>query len=210
METSEKSTRRIKAFGLTGNIGCGKSTVGKMLAEYPDVVLFDCDSVATTVIEDEQNRFPIYAILGEDVFIDNKANFKRVAEIIFSDSFTKKAFETFVHAVVWQRIEKDVLNTPSENICIVESAIMYETGANEMFSGVIVVKCASDEQVRRLRENRNMTDEQIEAFINNQLNSITKESQADFVISTDCTLEQLKKDVRNLYKKLKTFKEKLS
>ncbi len=46
----EKKGQLMKPFGLTGNIGCGKSTVATLLSKYPDVLILDCDRIAKEII----------------------------------------------------------------------------------------------------------------------------------------------------------------
>lgn len=40
----------MKPIGLTGNIGCGKSTVASLLSKYQDVTILDCDFIAKDII----------------------------------------------------------------------------------------------------------------------------------------------------------------
>jgi dephospho-CoA kinase len=199
-------TKKINAFGLTGNIGSGKSTVAKLLAKYSDVVLFDCDSIAKIVIAEPDNRLKIIETLGENVFINSIVDYGKIAEIIFSDPVKKKVFEKLIHSVVWEYVENRVRDLVNK-ICIVESAIMFETGSHEMFNYMIVTNCSREERFRRLRENRNMTNEQIKVFMKNQYASFIKTQQANFIVNTECTMEVLNERVANLYEKLKKIKK---
>ena len=193
----------MKAFGLTGNAGCGKSTVASLLSKYQDVLVIDCDRVAKEVLSSLTLQREINSILGMDVFPNGKANRKLIASVIFKQPEKKRLMEGLVHPIVWATIQKMIEKTPRGTICIVESAIIYETKSENLFEAVIDVTCDYEEQVRRLRENRKMEDSDIQALLTSQLSSFEKEKKSLFVINTNCTLGQLSERVEKLYRKLK-------
>jgi len=196
----------MKAFGLTGNIGCGKSTVATFLSKYPDVMIINCDQIAKEIISSGLYEEEINSILSTDIFTNGNADFKEIAKIIFSDSKKKKLLEELLHPSVWDTVEKKVIANGDQKICVVESAIIYETKSENKFIAVIVATCNPKEQLRRVRENRNMNNVQIHARIAQQLPSRKKERRAHFVIHTDCSLDKLKDRARNLYHNLKQQK----
>lgn len=196
----------MKPFGLTGNIGCGKSIVASLLSKYPDVLILDCDQIAKEIISSEDHRKEISSILGMDVFPNGKTDFKAIAEIIFNEPEKKRLLEALLHPLVWSIVDQRVARVGETKICIVESAIIFETGTRSKFTAVIVATCSVDEQFRRLRENRKMKDVQIQARLDQQLPSEEKIQQAQFVIRTDCSLNQLKDRVSDLYHNLKQQK----
>lgn len=188
----------MNAFGLTGNIGCGKSSVAKLLATYPDVVVFDCDAIAKAIILSEHHRLKIAQILS----VANIPDPKMIAKIIFQDTQKKSLLEEYVHPLVWQTVQERVERSNGK-ICIVESAIIFETGSEDKFTAIITVTCSYSEQVRRLKEFRSMRDEEISLRIHQQLPSQTKMDRADFVIHTECSQEELHNRVASLYHELK-------
>ncbi|MCI5108232.1 MAG: dephospho-CoA kinase [Candidatus Pacebacteria bacterium] len=199
----------MRAFGLTGDIGCGKSTVSNILSKYPDVSVFDCDKIAKEILGDIP-RDEIIAILGVNVFPQGTLDFKMMSEIIFRDQEKKGLLEDLVHPLVWVDVQEKVNSTNPNNICVVESAIIFETESACNFLAMIVVVCSKEEQFRRLRENRHMSDKQILDRINQQLPSYKKEQQADFVIQTGCSIPELKRRVATLYHNLKNHKGNLA
>ncbi len=197
----------MKAFGITGNIGCGKSTVASLLSKYSDVLTLDCDKIAKDLIAAGTYRSEINKILGEEVFPDGKVDFALIARIIFKNPEKKKLFEDLTHPLVWEIVEKQVIEQCNQKICVVESAIIYETTAEDKFDAVIVTICEENEQFRRLREYRHMSQDSIDARQENQLPQAVKAHRAQFVIKTNCSLEELQERVHTLYKILKKWKE---
>ena len=193
----------MKAFGLTGNIGCGKSTVASLLSKYPDILVFDCDRIAKEIISSGLYKQEINSILGIDAFVGKNADFEKIAKIIFKNNKKKKLLEELLHPLVWATVEERVMAHEDQEICVVESAIIYETKNKNKFNGVILVACNPKEQFQRLLNNRKMSLNEIQARIAQQIPSSEKEASAQFVIHTDCNMEQLKDRVSELYQKLK-------
>ncbi len=195
-------------FGLTGNMGCGKSTVATMLAQHPGVDMLDSDSLAKEVIYAPENWTRITEILGKDVFKSGKPDYKAIGNIFFGDNARKKELERFAGPLLWSAIEK---RTKAPNmIHVVESALLFESRWENRFDGVIVATCPKKEQYRRLRESRNMDDAQIWARLRYQIPNEKKVARADFTVRTGCSFEELFERVELLYQRLKDWKGKVN
>ncbi len=202
----------MKAFGLTGNIGCGKSTVMELLKKHLYIATIDCDRLAKGFVQLPMYREQINDILGIDASPGGQINLGLIAKTIFQDPIKKKRFEDFFHPRVWSAVEtihSTFYGFDNQIMFIVESAIIYEIGEEGRFDdGVIVVTCNEAEQIRRLREDRRMDETDIKARMARQLPSAEKESRAQFVIHTDCSRTELAQRVKVLYEQLKEAKEK--
>ncbi len=128
------------------------------MSGFSDVLILDCDRIAKGIIASGTVEQEINTILEANVFPDRKVDFPAIAKIIFGEPEKKRLLEALIHPLVWRAVEEEVDVSGDETLCIVESAIMYETGSADKFAAVIVVTCAGDEQLRRLRENRSMSD----------------------------------------------------
>ena len=199
----------MKAFGLTGNIGCGKSTVAALLSGHPDILVIDCDRIAKKIISGGMYRRDINAILGVEAFPNGEVDTRIIAKTIFNDPAKLTAFEALIHPLVWTAVEELTEKSSTGHggrICVVESAIIYETGSEDKFTAIIVATCKRDEQLRRLRENRKMSEFDIQARFGQQMPLQEKEAHADIVIHTDCNIQELRNRVQDLYHKLKGMK----
>ncbi len=202
----------LKPFGLTGNIGCGKSTVAMLLLQISepliaDVVIFDTDQIAKNALKKKIFFKPLKEIFGKNIFKNKELDLSLLAKIIFSDDKKRSQLEALIHPYVWQQIEMVIdkrtnLIQNNKTIYIVESALLYEIGWQDKFRAMIVVSCDEAEQKRRLRENRLMSNDAINKRIDAQLSSEEKEKRADLLVRTDCNLFLLERRVQNLYNNL--------
>jgi dephospho-CoA kinase len=199
--------KEMNVYGLTGNMGCGKSTVGEFLQKkHPDVYLFDCDKVAKDLLSDSENTEEIKKILGDDVFDNEKINRQKVAKLIFSNPNKKQAFEEFIHPLVWKKLAEEIQKGDEDKIFIVESAIFYEIEKEKDISRVIVVTCNPNEQINRIKKRNGWSDSQIEERLKYQIPNDIKTAKALVVINSDCSLEELEAKTEQLYSYMKSEK----
>lgn len=193
-------------FGLTGNIGSGKSTVAKFLAEFPDVAVYDGDTMAKEIMSKMENGKRIKEILETEVFADGKLNFKRMGEIVFNDKAKLRELEQFVHPLVFQEF-KDRARKALAMINIFEAAIIYESGRQWEFDAMIVVHCDPEVAVERAieRDRCKTTDLEIRKRAALQIPSEEKMNMADFYIDSNCDVETLHDRSVWLYKQLVEF-----
>jgi dephospho-CoA kinase len=196
----------MNIFGLTGNIGCGKSTVAKILASYKNVISIDCDQLAKQCISAKDNWEHINTIAGECVVDTQGINRQRLAEIIFSNPTKKQAIESLIHPLVWNEVERICKAVDTPKVCLVESATLFESGWENRFTAVITVTCSKEEQMLRLEKNRGMSKEDITARVNAQLSQDYKCKRSLYTIDTLCTMEGLQERVRSLYEQLLNHK----
>ncbi len=190
-----------KPIGLTGNIGCGKSTVADFLRKNGAIVL-DMDSMAKEILFSLPKDF-VNQKLGADVFSENKLDTKKVAQIIFSDTGKRRTLEDIVHPKLWGKIDKVIESVDNETLIFVESAILYEKGSDKNCELTVAVTCPKDVQIKRLLDKRGMALSDIEARIATQIPNKEKEKMAQFVVSTDCDLFELEERVKTLFLQIK-------
>ena len=140
-------------IGLTGPIGCGKSTVARWLADLGATVV-DADDIARDVTAvGEPALDDVIARFGEayrrpDGSLDRAA----LGRLVFADPAALRDLETIVHPAVRPRIEAAVARAEEAGApaVIVEAIKLVETGYAEECDEVWLVTCDPDTQRRRL------------------------------------------------------------
>jgi dephospho-CoA kinase len=169
------------------------------------VYIVDCDTIAKEIISDSAHRSSVNSIVGADTGTENGIDFHAVAKEIFTKPEKRKLLEAYIHPRVWVEVEKRVNTFCTQKLCVVESALIYETNCESKFLKTIVVSCRLEVQMCRLRKDRKLSDTTIRSYLGMQMSLREKEARADRIISTDCSIEELKERVTELYTYLTTY-----
>jgi dephospho-CoA kinase len=145
---------RTVRIGLTGPIGCGKSTVAGMLAERGAVVI-DADRLVREVYEDAAVREAVVRRFGSGVRTpDGAIDRAALARIVFADAGALRDLEAIVHPAVRPRIQAriDAAETGRAAAVVVEAIKLVESGLSGLCDEVWLVTCDPPVQRGRLRD----------------------------------------------------------
>lgn len=197
--------RNTKVFGLTGNIGTGKSTVAWMFGEL-GVPVLDSDEIAHEAIAPRGAAWKeIYERYGRAVLASGDAiDRKTLARIVFEDAEERKFLESVVHPHVKGGIGREVARLSKEGhpFVVVEVPLLFEVGWEKEFDAVIVVSCDEESEIRRCREKFGFDREEVLLRLAAQFPLKRKVKAADAVIDNDGPLEETKVQVHRLYQEM--------
>ena len=198
--------------GLTGGIGCGKTTVARIFEQLKTPVI-DADEIAHQLVAVGQPALAeIQQEFGTGLFNpDGSLNRKKLRELIFSDPKQKQKLEYIVHPLVYQSIQIKLkqLNTPYCIICI---PLLFETNMTRLVDRILVVDCSVETQIERVRKRDDMTIERIQSIIDSQVSRAYRKAQANDLIDNSQTDDRLAEEVKklhNLYLSLSNCQDKL-
>ncbi len=161
VEAGPPAKRGPLTIGLTGPIGCGKSTVARWLVER-GASRIDADELSREVtrrgepaVAAIRERFGD-GVIGEDGGLDRAA----LAEIVFTDPAALQDLEAIVHPAVHERLLGllEQAEAAGASPLVVEAIKLVESGLAALCDEVWVVDCAPDVQRARL-EGRGMSPE---------------------------------------------------
>lgn len=181
--------QRDKALlvGITGKIGSGKSTVTEMIREagYP---VISCDRINAGLWQKPE-------VIDEIEKITGKRTKKEVSSVIYSDPIIKKKLENYLHKLIWKEVESYYKTNESSRIVAVEVPLLFETDWYKRFDCNILVTCKDKNVIERLKITRNMSVEDAQTVIANQMSDDEKKKMADIVIDNDSDVDKLKETV---------------
>lgn len=156
-----------KLIAVTGGIGCGKSVVCRIF-ELLGFHVYDCDSQAKKIMDNSPViKQEIMTQIDRAVVKNGIINRQALGEIVFNDSVALQRLNSIVHSAV----KTDLYNWHREtsgDIHFVETAILYQSGINEMVDDIVEVVAPKELRIRRVMARNNMGREQVLERISSQ------------------------------------------
>jgi len=197
----------VLTVGLTGGIGSGKSEVSRRLADLGAVVV-DADKVAREVVEPGTPGLQgVVDEFGADVLrSDGSLDREGLGRIVFADPDRLARLNAIVHPLVGQRIGELIAEVEREHpdaVVVYDVPLLVENNLADRYDVVVVVAADAATQLRRLVEQRGMTDEDARARIAAQASLEAKLAVADIVIRNEGSLDDLDAQVREAWADLR-------
>lgn len=186
-------------LGLTGSIGMGKSTTGRMFADEGALV-WDADAAVHRLYA---RGGAAVGPLGEafpDVVVDGAVDRVQLAEALGRDEDAFRRLEAIVHPLVAQDRAQDLAAARAEGVrlAVLDIPLLFETGGEAFVDAVVVVTADPEVQAARVLGRPGMTRERFEAILARQTPDAEKRRRADFVIDTGHGLEAARDQVREI------------
>jgi dephospho-CoA kinase len=200
--------------GVTGGIASGKTTVANMLEELGAPIV-DFDVLARQVVEPGQPALEeIVDYFGKQVLQeDGTLDRKKLSDIVFKDMEKRKKLESFTHPRIRSEFVKQVNEIAGQRpnaIIQVVIPLLIELNLQYLFHKLLVVHIPYEDQVERLAKRDGISTEQAATILKAQLPIDEKVGYADFVIRNDGAEEETRKQVQELWEKLKEIQKGLS
>ncbi len=195
----------MKIIGLTGSIGMGKSTIAAMFADL-GVPIWDADGAVHRLyaqgglgVDAVSAHFPSAKAASGGIDRD------RLAKLVLNAPDRLKTLEQIVHPLVGQ--DRAVfLAKARENkapLVIVDVPLLFETGGDAYVDKIIVVSCDEALQHARVLKRPGMSEEKLASILARQTPDAQKRRRADFVITTDGSLDDTREQVGKIYELLR-------
>ncbi|MFT6557922.1 dephospho-CoA kinase [Sneathiella sp.] len=189
----------IKLLGLTGSIGMGKSTVGKMF-EKLDIPIYNVDARIHELYEPGGIAVEPVGAVFPDAIIDGRVDRPTLSKLVVGDDEAIKKLEQIVHPLVGQD-RADFISQAEQNghdMVVLDVPLIFETGGEKNFDTIIVVSAPHHVQKSRVLERADMSEEKFHTILARQTPDAEKRQKADHVINTDCTEEETFEQVKQL------------
>jgi dephospho-CoA kinase len=187
-------------LGLTGNIACGKSSVGALLAERYGADYLDADRVVhARYAAGTPETTAIAERFGPDLLqADGTIDRRRLGDIVMADRAALKELERILDPGVRGAIEAH-LTQSSAPVVVLDAIRLIEGGLYKRCDAIWVVVCDPDVQVVRLQSTRNFTREQAELRVSAQAPVEEKLRHATAIITNNGGLDELRAQVEQAW-----------
>lgn len=195
--------------GLTGGIGCGKSTVARMMRELGCHVI-DADEISRNLAEPGQSAYQeILAAFGKEILQpDGRLDRAKIAHLVFADASKLSILNKILHPRVIAEEERqlvEIARTEPDAVAVVEAALLIEAGHHKLLERLIVVWCKPEQQIERLTNPRGRAMSRDDAMqrIVAQMPLDEKRRLATDEIDNSGSLAAMQKQVTQLVERLK-------
>ena len=189
--------------GITGGIGCGKSSVTDLLKKL-NVDIVDADIIARKIVEPE--KFALKKIVehfGTEILLpDGSLDRAQLRVIIFSKKEKKDWLEELLHPLIKDEIRAQIKSANSKYV-VVSSALLLETRQKDLVDIVVVVDIPETLQIERTTLRDGNSSELVKKIMGSQINRGERLSRADIVIDNSDSLDKLKLKIKELHSDLK-------
>ena len=192
--------------GLTGGIGCGKSTVAAMMRALGCHII-EADPLAHKLIEPGQAAFQeVVRAFGADILhSDGHVDRGKLGAIVFADVDKLLRLNAIVHPRVLKELERlfsEYAVANPQGVAVIEAALLVEAGYAKHLDRLVVAWCRPEQQMERLLA-RGMSREQIEQRLAAQMPLEEKRRRANDVVDCSVSLEETSAQVEQLVAKLR-------
>jgi dephospho-CoA kinase len=195
----------IKLVGLTGGIGSGKSTVGKMVQAL-GVPLIDADLLAREVV---QPGTPALADIAQEwpdaIAPDGTLDRQRLGARVFADPVARRRLEAITHPRIQERMRQQVaaLAAQGHRLVFYEASLLVEAGRTNEFDALVVVTASEEQQLQRTMQRDGSSRDQALARLQAQLPLGEKQKLATHLIDNSGDVAATETQVRALVDELR-------
>lgn len=192
-------------IGLTGNFGTGKTTVSQILVGLGAVVI-DADKLGHMLLQPGTETYnELVSLLGKSILKpDGQIDRGKLGQLVFANSTALAQLNQIMHPRMYELAREKIEHYRRQgvNVVVLEAALLIEAGWRPLVDRVWLTTASETTVVNRLKSARGLGEEQVLARLRSQMPQDEKARQADVIINTDCTLDELKAQVTALWEAL--------
>tara|TARA_B100000929_G_scaffold287590_1_gene274544 strand:- start:746 stop:1336 length:591 start_codon:yes stop_codon:yes gene_type:complete len=193
-------------IGLTGSIGMGKTETGKIFSEF-GFPLYNADNaVHRLYTPGQKGAEKIKETFPAAINPDGSVNRENLSKEVLGDTEKIKILEGIIHPLVGEDREIFFLENSNAHAVVLDIPLLFETGGEKYVDIIVVVDVPKDIQEKRVLSRTNMTKEKFEKIIAEQMPNELKKEKADFVVNTSTGIEDARRQVGEIVKKIKDSK----
>lgn len=180
--------------GLTGSIGMGKSTAGKMFRDA-GIPVFSADEAVHGLYAGR--AAPLIAEAFPDVVRNGAVDRDRLARAVLGKPEALAALEAIVHPLVREE-ETAFLEAARRSgaaMAVLDIPLLFETGGERRVDHVVVVSAPGEIEQERVLKRPGMTPEKLGKILARQVPDAEKRARADYVIDTGGSLDETRGQV---------------
>jgi dephospho-CoA kinase len=190
----------VFCVGLTGGIGCGKSSATDMFAALgagvvdTDVISRELTGPGGAAIDAIAREFGAEYVLG-----DRSLDRARMRALVFADPEARRRLEAILHPLIRETSRSRIAGSRAPYVLLVVP-LLLETGSyRDLLNRVLVVDCDEAQQVERVKARSALTGDEVRSIMKAQLPRQERLARADDVLCNDGDINRLRAQVEALH-----------
>tara|TARA_B110000003_G_scaffold150939_1_gene151786 strand:+ start:46802 stop:47389 length:588 start_codon:yes stop_codon:yes gene_type:complete len=177
----------MKKIGLTGNIGSGKTTASKFFILL-GIPVYNSDFRAKWLMSNDADlKKSIVDYFGVESFSNNQLNTSFISSIVFKDVEKLNVLNALVHPLVACDFEKWCYQHHDAAYVVKEAAVMFKSESYKSLDKIICVVASDELRLKRVVKRDGMSESEVLARMNNQMDQSSLIDRCDFVVTNDET-----------------------
>ena len=188
-------------LGITGGVGCGKSTVLEMLEKEYGAYVIQADIVAHELMQPGQTSYKaIVEHFGQEILdSDGRIDRKALGAIVFADAEKLTLLNSLTHPAVKEEIRRRII-TSQNRFLVIEAALLLEDHYDEICDEIWYVYADKEVRFERLAASRGYSREKSQSMMDKQMSEEELRRRCQAVIDNSGTLEDTKNALEALLK----------
>lgn len=184
--------------GLTGGMGCGKSTVAHLIRKKGYLVI-DADAISKQLTEKDQLGYKaIVQEFGPGLLnLDGSLDRNKLSEIVFSNQSDLKRLENILHPLIQIEVNRQKMSS-NQKIIFYDVPLLFEKKMESQFDKIVSVVCNEENQIERLKLRTHLRAVEIQKRIHVQIPNDYKIKHSDYIIQNDKSIDELICSVNDL------------
>lgn len=191
--------KQSKKIAVTGGIGSGKSTVMKIIAGkgYP---IFSCDEIYSQLTSDSDFLNILRHSFGDILNSDGTLDRKKLSEIVFNNPAKLAELDKITHPAIYKEMFR--MADEAGGICFCEVPLLFESGAESLFDGVIIVMRNEEQRIKSVTARDKLPEQDVKKRISNQFDYNSADFAMYYVIHNCGDLSELERQTKEIIKKI--------
>ena len=198
-------TCRPPTIGIVGGIGSGKSTVATALEELGCVIAC-AEANVKKILATKEIQEELVAWWGNAVLdADGELNTKAIADLVFNNEKERGRLEQLLHPLA-RNMQEAAFEKADQHTkaCVIDAPLLLETSLAELCDFIIFVEVSTEIRQNRVIASRGWTAEELERRESTQLPLDIKRKRADYIVTNEGDLDNVKHQVEQILEDIKT------
>ena len=193
-------------IGLTGNLGCGKSTVAGLFAKRGAKII-DADLITRGLVSPGGKCVKKVAKNFPGVILrPSTINRSELAKIVFNNPRELQKLTDILYPEALKVVKSQISRYKHESFVVIDAPLLFESGWDKITDTTIVVKARRAQQIERAQKRLGITRSDIIHRLKNQMPLKEKCDMADIIIDNSHDLKHTQNQVDAIINRLKQRK----